>query len=306
MNQWEEMTLELELKYPFDQQYPVTSTYQDHLNDTATGRNTFPGTDYAVWYEHPISAICNGKQLYWTDSALGNDAVFLWGYKGEEWRLDFAHNASTTYTGSGAKQVSKGDVLASAGNTGFVIPTPTSSNPYAGTHSHVSLRKTRNLGEFYDPKPLMDAMWSYKIGELTKPPVEKPEDGGDVIINVENLQIQVVQLNIELSRLAGELKERNSQYAKAVRELSAYRLTQGDLTNIKQISMETSKTLSNNLMDGGRYVAMSAPIGAFLALLVVRQLEATGDEVTIITAGCVALTNLALIVGFWFAKKFSS
>jgi len=32
--------------------------------------------------------------------------------------------------------VSSGDVIASMGNTGHVIPAPTSSNPYGGTHLH--------------------------------------------------------------------------------------------------------------------------------------------------------------------------
>ena len=32
--------------------------------------------------------------------------------------------------------VSAGDVIASMGNTGYVIPRPTSSNPYGGTHLH--------------------------------------------------------------------------------------------------------------------------------------------------------------------------
>jgi murein DD-endopeptidase MepM/ murein hydrolase activator NlpD len=32
--------------------------------------------------------------------------------------------------------VSAGDVIASMGNTGYVIPTPTTYNPYGGTHLH--------------------------------------------------------------------------------------------------------------------------------------------------------------------------
>lgn len=32
--------------------------------------------------------------------------------------------------------VSAGDVIASIGNTGYVIPSPSSYNPYAGAHLH--------------------------------------------------------------------------------------------------------------------------------------------------------------------------
>ena len=43
-----------------------------------------------------------------------------------------------TYVNVGDK-VSSGDIIASMGNTGNVIPVPTNSNPYAGTHLHFCL-----------------------------------------------------------------------------------------------------------------------------------------------------------------------
>ena len=37
---------------------------------------------------------------------------------------------------SAFSDVSAGDVIGSMGNTGYVIPSPSASNPYGGTHLH--------------------------------------------------------------------------------------------------------------------------------------------------------------------------
>ena len=48
--------------------------------------------------------------------------------------------------------VARGQKIATMGNTGYVVPTPSSYNPYGGTHLHFSVRM--NSPEGYTINPL--------------------------------------------------------------------------------------------------------------------------------------------------------
>ena len=295
----QKIVLGADLLFPFDQNYPITSTYQDHLDDKANNRHLFPGTDYGVWYVREIVAPTDGTLIFWEDRALGKDAVFLFEYAGDEYRFDFAHCSWVAIEElHGRKQVKRGEVIAKAGNTGFVLPKPTESNPYAGTHVHVSLRINfnKNSRSFLDPTHLLQAMFDYKEGRLLPP---KP------VGSIFDAEVEIATLKVDLERARDTIQAQEAQIGALEREISANSLTSDQTLTINEVSMDTAKTLSETLTDGGKYIALAQPIGAFLALLISRALEATGDEIAIITAGATALVNVALIVGFWVSRKLA-
>lgn len=303
MTQTEKMVVELGMLYPFDQKYPITSTYQDHLNDTQNNRHLFPGTDYGVYYGSPIAASIDGSTVGWHDGALGNDIVFLWEWKGKKWRLDYCH-LSWTFLGTGSgirhksKKVKKGTAIGKSGNTGFVLPPKTTTNPYSGTHVHVSLRECDaawNPGKFHDPTHLLDAMWRYKAGTLKKP--------------VATISVPDLGSELEAARKReGELLALNEEQQKQIHALTntaaeAERIRERQQNYFLLVStMQNDKTMWEAIRGGAKFWGPSVAIAT--AITIALGSDWTATEAAAVTGGLASTINLMLSVvdnklGWW-------
>ena len=110
------------------------------------GSNSHGGIDFGVYYGAPITAsmsgtvICAYNDGYFSKSDLrrtyGTYVVIE--HEGG-YRTYYAHLKSKTV--SVGDRVSQGDIIGYSGNTGRVSPSPTKSDPYAGTHLHFEIRK---------------------------------------------------------------------------------------------------------------------------------------------------------------------
>ena len=105
--------------------------------------------DIGVWYGDPILAVKSGTVIYAYDEGDFPTSDANWTYgtfvvieHEDGVRSYYAHLKSRTV--SVGQKVKGGQVIGYSGNTGRVNPTPTASNPYAGTHLHFEIRVKRN------------------------------------------------------------------------------------------------------------------------------------------------------------------
>ncbi len=106
------------------------------------------GIDIGVWYGEAVVASKSGRVVMaYNNGAFdpATDKSMLWTY-GTFVVIEHADGMRTYYAHMSKKFVSVGDVvyagevIGESGNTGRVSPSPTASNPYAGTHLHFEIR----------------------------------------------------------------------------------------------------------------------------------------------------------------------
>lgn len=110
------------------------------------GSNSHGGIDFGVYYGAPITASMSGTVIYaYNDGYFSkSDLRRTYGtyvvieHEGG-YLTYYAHLKSKTV--SVGDRVSQGDIIGYSGNTGRVSPSPTKSDPYAGTHLHFEIRK---------------------------------------------------------------------------------------------------------------------------------------------------------------------
>ncbi len=143
-------------------------SYYMPFYDAANGGYDYPLTqdfssshralDFGVWYGEPIVAIKSGTVIAAYDEGYYSTDNILWTYgtyvvieHEDGMRSYYAHLKSRTV--SIGDTVTGGEVIGYSGNTGRVSPTPTTSNPLAGTHLHFEIRvKTNGYYVTVDPK----------------------------------------------------------------------------------------------------------------------------------------------------------
>lgn len=110
------------------------------------GSNSHGGIDFGVYYGAPISASMSGTVIYAYNDGYFSKSDLRWTYgtyvvidHGNGYLTYYAHLKSKTV--SVGDRVSQGDIIGYSGNTGRVSPSPTKSDPYAGTHLHFEIRK---------------------------------------------------------------------------------------------------------------------------------------------------------------------
>lgn len=158
------------MRYPFTAVRGVSSTFADHLKEP--GRAGVPGTDYlTIWKTDKGVALCDGAFREWLD---GNGTKYCSFFSGVPMsiaginlpvgtRWDFLH-CDTVYAPNSAelKPVKEGEAMFLCGNTGYVLPKPTPERPWAGSHTHVSIRPHWQQKDWIDPQPIMDALAQIK------------------------------------------------------------------------------------------------------------------------------------------------
>ena len=127
------------LPYYAGRGYPITQSY---------GGGHY-AMDIGVWYGDPILAVKSGTVISAYDEGDFPTSDANWTYgtfvvieHEDGVRSYYAHLKSRTV--SVGQKVKGGQVIGYSGNTGRVNPTPTASNPYAGTHLHFEIRVKRN------------------------------------------------------------------------------------------------------------------------------------------------------------------
>lgn len=127
------------LPYRAGQGYPITQSYG----------NGHYAMDIGVWYGDPILAVKSGTVIYAYDEGYFSTSDANWTYgtfvvieHEDGVRSYYAHLKSRTV--SVGQKVTGGQIIGYSGNTGRVNPTPTASNPYAGTHLHFEIRVKQN------------------------------------------------------------------------------------------------------------------------------------------------------------------
>ena len=85
------------------------------------------------------------------------------------------------------QKVKKGDILAATGNTGYVLPSPTSASPHNGAHMH-----TYGLTD-------LGIRWDWTIGSSATLPVEAPAS----VDNVKYTTVQRVLTSLNLRKTPG-------------------------------------------------------------------------------------------------------
>lgn len=144
--------------WPTDKPYTLTSYYGYRSGEFHTGIDIY---SYSGYGSNVYSA--NNGTVVATD--LSCIAGYTWCNYGRGNYIVINHNNSNYYTiymhlsdivvGVG-DIVSGGDVIGKVGNTGNVIPVPTYSNPYGGTHLHfgVYIGNPLNGGSSFNPLTL--------------------------------------------------------------------------------------------------------------------------------------------------------
>lgn len=118
------------------------------------------GVDIAAPYGSPIYAVAAGKvsRLRQADDADNNygNAVYITHRAG--YQTVYAHLKDTNVALN--EEVEGGHLIGWAGNTGNVRPRPTPSNPTAGSHLHLTLKKkgATEQGETEQPFDIIDPM----------------------------------------------------------------------------------------------------------------------------------------------------
>lgn len=110
------------------------------------GSNSHGGIDFGVYYGAPITASMSGTVICAYNDGYFSKSDLRWTYgtyvvidHGNGYLTYYAHLKSKTV--SVGDKVSQGDIIGYSGNTGRVSPSPTKSDPYAGTHLHFEIRK---------------------------------------------------------------------------------------------------------------------------------------------------------------------
>lgn len=110
------------------------------------GSNSHGGIDFGVYYGAPITASMSGTVICAYNDGYFSKSDLRWTYgtyvvidHGNGYLTYYAHLKSKTV--SVGDRVSQGDIIGYSGNTGRVSPSPTKSDPYAGTHLHFEIRK---------------------------------------------------------------------------------------------------------------------------------------------------------------------
>lgn len=112
---------------------------------TQSFSSTHRALDFGVWYGEPICAIKSGTVITAYNEGYFSKDNILWTYgtyvvieHADGMRSYYAHLKSKTV--SVGQKVSGGQIIGYSGNTGRVNPSPTASNPLAGTHLHFEIR----------------------------------------------------------------------------------------------------------------------------------------------------------------------
>ena len=138
--------------WPTTSNYTITTYYSSYHK--ALDIYSYDG------YNSSIYAVNNGEIIEIKDGCLPGDVSC--NGKGGNY-IVIKHTTSNYYTVymhlnkinvKVGDIVSSGDVIASMGNTGNVIPIPTSTNPYGGTHLHFCLYIGRPFQGGYPINPL--------------------------------------------------------------------------------------------------------------------------------------------------------
>jgi len=219
-------------KYPFASNYGVSWNYQGHLNGTAASKS-FPGVDYLTPYGSEIYAPEDGKLGDYTDQFGGRYAVLL--VKGDKERWDFLHVKDVNVEKGTWRNVKAGEVIAWAGNTGLVSPTPTPQNPLAGTHTHVSFRLN---GQFQDAEPIIQGYWNERAV------VPQPQQTNSEEINRVKEQLKAAEdAKLEVMKKADELAREKAEIIKQF-EVSTLENNNTYLAKLaeKQLEIDTLKS----------------------------------------------------------------
>lgn len=133
--------------YPLPSYSYISSVYGWRFN----GTDFHTGVDFAGGgiYGKPVVAAKSGTVRYvgYSPSGYGNYVIID---HGNGFSTLYGHNSQVVV--SVGQHVSQGQTVAKAGNTGWVIPGPTESNPTAGTHLHFEIRIN---GQHTDPLPYL-------------------------------------------------------------------------------------------------------------------------------------------------------
>lgn len=110
------------------------------------GSNGHGGMDFGVWYGQPVTAAMSGEVIYAYNDGYFSSSDLRWTYgtyvvidHGNGFLTYYAHLSSRTV--SVGDRVVQGETVGYSGNSGRVSPSPTASDPYAGTHLHFEIRK---------------------------------------------------------------------------------------------------------------------------------------------------------------------
>lgn len=140
----------------------ISSSCKDHMS---TSRSV------AVDFCAPGTRVINGKTYHnvsrgATIYAVATGTVYKVSYdsrSGNYFIIDHGNGITTLYAHcdsisvTAGQKVAQGQAVAKVGNTGYVIPGPTTSRPSAGAHLHfeVRLNGVRQNPELYMPSPLV-------------------------------------------------------------------------------------------------------------------------------------------------------
>ena len=140
--------------------------YDYNVTQDFGGSNSHGGIDFGVWYGEALVAVMSGTVVYAYDEGDIPTSDLRWTYgtyvvveHDNGTRSYYAHMSSRTV--SVGDTVKKGEIVGYSGNTGRVSPSPTASNPLAGTHLHFEIRVWN--GNTYikaDPKDYLPR-WNY-------------------------------------------------------------------------------------------------------------------------------------------------
>ena len=140
-------------------EYRVTGDTKEHAK-----RGVDPATDFATPYGTVVHAPFAG-----TVESGYSDARGHWvSITSSVWGKVYICHLSKIYTRSG--NVSWREAIAESGNSGYVIPKPTKSNPYNGSHVHAWVEKDGKRYSFNE--------WLKKFVNKTQPQktvVQKPK-----------------------------------------------------------------------------------------------------------------------------------
>lgn len=143
---------DLKILFPFFGSYKITQLFGENPDIyKPMGYIGHFGLDFATPYGTAIYACDDGK-VYRRGFTEGNgNFVEIEHSWGKSLYMHFKE-PSTFQVGD---KVNTNSVLGKAGNTGFVFPKPTKTNPYAGTHLHFSIKingiTNPNYKDFVDP-----------------------------------------------------------------------------------------------------------------------------------------------------------
>jgi len=143
---------DFKILYPFYGNYKITQRFGENADIyKPMGYAGHFGIDFATPFGTKIYA-CDSGEICRSGFTSGNGNFIE--IKHEWGKSLYMHFKNKPIFKVGDK-VDKISILGHAGNTGFVIPTPTKSKPYAGTHLHFSIKllgvSNPNYKNFIDP-----------------------------------------------------------------------------------------------------------------------------------------------------------